>query len=404
MITDISTNKVYLSSLIKAKKFEPFWTELEKILSKHQIRPSFIDGTRSIWCRDYMPIQISEKDYVQFKYFPDYCLTHKEVGKLTIQNEMLYEKPHGINVRQIDLVVDGGNIVKSKNKAIMTKKVFKENRNRSEKSIVDILIKALKVDDIYFIPIQPYDYTGHSDGMVRLIDDTTLLINDFSMETPSWIKKFEKAIDQIGIEPTIFPYAHSDRKVENDWTAEGCYINYAQIGNLIIFPQFGIKKDGEAMAVIRRLFPEPHFHVEPINANLIAEGGGVLNCMTWNIHKPIFETAIDKLVPYAAFGNKIMVVHKDDTDENLIDTVCIQLSLDSGEVGKTWSRAKTIKHMEVYKRIRQEQILSYMEQLVKRFTIEQLSDILEALLNPSKAVMDELVHMPPRLNNYNPKK
>ena len=118
MITDFETNKIYFSSLIKAGKNEPFWNKLEQILTKHNIKPSFIDCTRNIWCRDYMPIQLNEKDYVQFKYFPDYCLTHKEISKLTIQDEMVYDRPQGINVRHIDLVVDGGNIVKSNNKDI----------------------------------------------------------------------------------------------------------------------------------------------------------------------------------------------------------------------------------------------------------------------------------------------
>jgi hypothetical protein len=47
---------------------------------------------------------------------------------------MQYEKPHGINMKYIDLIVDGGNIVKSKKIAIMTKKVFKANKDRSEKA------------------------------------------------------------------------------------------------------------------------------------------------------------------------------------------------------------------------------------------------------------------------------
>ena len=75
----------------------------------------------------------------------------------------------------------------------------------------------------------------------------------------------------------------SKKKVNKDYTADGCYINYAQIGDLIIFPQFGINKDAEALAKIQELYPEPDFDVEPIDSRIIAERGGILNCMTWNI-------------------------------------------------------------------------------------------------------------------------
>lgn len=399
MITDIETNKVYLSSLIKAKKFEPFWIELEKILSKHQITPSFIDGTRSIWCRDYMPIQISDKDFVQFKYFPDYCLTHKEIAKLTIQDKMVYDKPRGINIRHVDLIVDGGNIIKSRNKAIMTKKVFSENNNRSEKSVIDILKNSLKVDEIHFLPIQPYDYTGHADGMVRLLDDNTLLINDFSMESPSWRKGFEKAIDKIGIEPTVFPYAHSNRKVDGDWTAEGCYINYSQIGNVILFPQFGVEKDKDALKEIKRLFPEPAFHVEPINAVQIAEGGGVLNCMTWNIFKPVINNAVNDIIP--VFGNKdhLIVIHRDE-NRPIKDTVCIELFPEKGIIGGSWSMQRLIKRVEPIDEIGKIESHSYQELLATNFSPEQLSDILTALINPTKELVNELLDIPQRLKNY----
>ena len=78
-----------------------------------------------------------------------------------------------------------------------------------------------------------------------------------------------------------------------EWTAKGCYINYAQIGNLIIFPKFNINEDGNALKKIKELYPEPECHIETIDSNLIAKGGGVLNCLTWNIYKPIVEDAID---------------------------------------------------------------------------------------------------------------
>ena len=80
MITDFETNKLYLSSLLKTEKYLSFWTDLENILTNYRIKPEFIDSTIDIWCRDYMPVQIDTIDYVQFKYFPDYCIDYKNIS------------------------------------------------------------------------------------------------------------------------------------------------------------------------------------------------------------------------------------------------------------------------------------------------------------------------------------
>lgn len=403
MITDFETNKLYLSLLLKTEKYMPFWIELEKILIKYSIKTLFIEGTRDIWCRDYMPVQIDTINYSQFQYFPDYCIDYRNIKWLTIQEEMQYEKPFVIDVKYIDLIVDGGNIVKFKNKAIMTEKVFKENKKRDKKSVINMLKKALKVDELYFIPVQSFDYTGHADGMVRFYNENILLVNDYSRESDSWRKKLDVALKQTGLEIMPFPYVLYDDKVDGDYTAKGCYINFAQIGNLIIFPQFKVNEDDAALKRIKELYPSPDYYVEPIDASLIAKGGGVLNCLTWNIQKPIIEDAIDYLVPVYGDENKMLVIHKDDTEKQLRDTVCVQLYPIRKEIGGAWSKAKTLKHVEYFNTISSDKISYSKDILNKQFTIEQLSDILELLLTPSLEVLDELVEIPPRLKNSKPK-
>ena len=400
MITDFETNKVFLSALLKTNKYASFGKELDRILEKHSIKPEFIENTRDIWCRDYMPIQIGEKEYVQFKYFPDYYVNHKYIKRLTIQEELQYLTPD--NIKLIDLIVDGGNIVKSKNKAIMTEKVFKENKNRTRKSVVDMLLKALRIDELYFIPVQPYDLTGHADGMVRFYDENTLLVNKFVQETNSWCKKLEYALNKTRLNIIEFPYIPSDEEIEGEWTAKGCYINYAQIGNLIIFPQFNINEDGNALRRIKELYPEPAYHVEPIDATDVAKEGGVLNCLTWNTHKPIIHNAIDYLIPLYGDENSMLVIHKDDINE-INDALCVRLSPKNKEIKTAWSIQKTFKHIEPIDGISTEDIDGARSILTKYYSSEELSDILESLSSPTKNAMIELMEIPPRLKNYRPK-
>ncbi len=115
MIVDKDTNFVFFSSLIATEKeYFTFWQNLKKQLVDNNIVFDFIHNTRDIWCRDYMPIQISENKFVQFAYFPNYYLSPNYISKLTIPAEINV----AINgkVKNSRLIIDGGNIVNSSTK------------------------------------------------------------------------------------------------------------------------------------------------------------------------------------------------------------------------------------------------------------------------------------------------
>lgn len=283
MVFENDTNYVYFSSLLTTQdKYSGFWRKLEGILKKEKILFGFIEGTRDIWCRDYMPIQISENDFVQFKFFPDYYLEPDEIHKLTIPGEIKID--YRIDCRYSELIVDGGNIVKSGNTAILTEKIFTENGKCSPEKVLKTLKHDLEVDKVVILPIQPLDYTGHSDGMVKFLNENCLLVSDYSGESKSWKIKMDKALEKSGLEIRIYPSVMCDEKNEKgDYTAKGCYINFAQIGNKILLPQFDFPKDDVVLKETKTLFPD--CEIIPINSNEIAIDGGVLNCITWNIKK-----------------------------------------------------------------------------------------------------------------------
>ena len=57
---DVGDAKVYMSELLKTK-YPKECDRLIHILDNHHIKYGFLKGTKDIWCRDYMPIQTSEK-------------------------------------------------------------------------------------------------------------------------------------------------------------------------------------------------------------------------------------------------------------------------------------------------------------------------------------------------------
>ena len=281
MITDKETNFVYFSSLIKEnEKYLPFWKRLEPILTENRIGYGFIENTRDIWCRDYMPIQKDTNEFIQFEYFPDYYLKPKYIAKLTIPSETrIIDK---ISKEMSKIIVDGGNIIKSKTNAILTDKVLIENSNLDPETLISTLKKELNIENIFIIPKAPYEMTGHADGMIRFINETDLLVADYSNESESWQRKMDKALEKTGLNIIPYPSEFVEEKNEDgDYVAKGVYINFAQIGNIILLPQFGLKTDNIALEKTKDLFSD--CKVIPINANEIAVDGGVLSCVTWNI-------------------------------------------------------------------------------------------------------------------------
>lgn len=283
MITDRDTNFVFLSSLIKERSaLKSFWLYLEKELKRANIKYGFIGNTSDIWCRDYMPVQVAPKQFVQFKYYPSYCDTNKYRHLITDTSQIQLSSPLTGKTRQHPLVIDGGNVVCSGNAVVMTERIFKENKALAKEDIIAQLKKVLQVEQLYLIPSQPFDFTGHSDGMVRFVDDHTLLVADYSGELDYWKTKYRNALQNTGMRLIEFPAVDSERKnKEGNYTAHGCYINFTWIGEVILFPQFDLPEDKEALKEARHIFKS--FKVVPVPSSELAEDGGVLNCATWNV-------------------------------------------------------------------------------------------------------------------------
>lgn len=292
MIIDAQTNIVYFSSLLEGQH-PKFWTELKTILEKHSIKYKWIYDTRDIWCRDFMPIQLNENQFLKFKYDPDYLKPKKHRHLWTDTNDILSsnEIETDFNFSNSDLILDGGNVINSHNKVILTDKIFTENYGKkagelyritqSQKQALTIrLQKALGVDEVIIIPRLPCDWLGHSDGIVRFISEKQVIMND-DKNSSYYSPNFKKKLDEItwilnnhGLE-IYRTIPHKDY--------EGFfYINYLQIGKKVILPVFNNKKfDNDAITIFNEIFGQEN--VFPVNSIEISKEHGVLNCISWTI-------------------------------------------------------------------------------------------------------------------------
>lgn len=276
MITDSQTNKLYLADCLP-KKQPVFYERFKTVLDTCKINYDLLPSTKDIWARDYLPVQVATDKFVQFVYNPDYLQFKKYINRISHGGAIC--DMIGIKTEKSDIVLDGGNVIKASDKVILCDKVFSENPTHERKALRKKLEELFQVDKVYFVPQQPIDYLGHADGMVRFLDDTTVFINDYSKEDAAFRRAFLIALDNAGLDCIEIPY--NPYKYKPYSRANGIYINYLQMAGVVFLPVFGQDEDESAVKRFEKLFSG--YRIETIPSNEIADEGGILNCITWNI-------------------------------------------------------------------------------------------------------------------------
>jgi len=283
MITDAQTNFVYFSGLLKTNPaYETFTQKLTSILSKYHISYEFLEGTNDIWCRDYMPLQVEKNKFIEYRYDPDY-LQAKKWRSLKTYPDIVCNKL-GLKTIKSDLIIDGGNVIKSENCVILTDKVIVENKLKyTRNQIVSLLKDIFEVETIVLIPWdKENEEFGHADGMIRFINENSVLINGYFKKYDLRFKdSFFGALKANNLEFVELNYNTSVAREELNLG----YINYLQMKDLLLIPQFGIEEDEQALEQMKMIFPEyaEKEQIVTIDATSVIKEGGVLNCISWNI-------------------------------------------------------------------------------------------------------------------------
>lgn len=286
-----SEQTVYLSELLMSK-FPETCKNLITILEKHNVKYSFIKGTKDIWCRDYMPVQTESGKFIQFRYDPSYLKGKKEwedsrsdINEIKEKNDWLQK----LNIKESDINLDGGNVLICDGRAILSDRIFSENPDYKKDSLTNELSKLLECE-IIIIPAQNGDYTGHADGMVRFVDRNTILGNKLADEYKYWQKGMQKVIDKYNLTYIDVPFLTDIKDPKHPGSAVGIYVNYLEVNDLIVMPKFNRDEDNQALEIIdnqareiiKKTFPDRK--IETIDYSDVAKEGGLLNCTTWVIH------------------------------------------------------------------------------------------------------------------------
>lgn len=263
---------LYFSSLLKTDlKYSSSAKNLFSFLSNWGEKFTLFNGAKDIWARDYMPVKTKSGKYVSFRYEPSYL-----AGDPQLRTNFKTDIAPSFKVNNLvytDINLDGGNVVfsPSKEKVIISDRVYSENPSWHKAELTAKLAKLLEAN-VIIIPSLKSDMTGHADGMVRFVNENTVVANaplsPFGFET-----KVKKALQNHGIEVLDFPYFDS-----NGDSAIGCYLNFLETEQAIFLPVFSVDTDNKAVQTAKHIF---HKAIIPVNINEIAADGGLLNCISW---------------------------------------------------------------------------------------------------------------------------
>lgn len=276
MIEDKDSNIVYLSKWLKIEH-EDFYNKLIALFNKLDIKHCILKYTNDFWCRDYMPIQLGKDVFIKYRYYPDYLLRKKEDKEL-ITNCSRACKCIGVQYQETNLIIDGGNVVPCGDAIVMTDKVITENGYliTDDYSELVSMLTAIFGQKVIIVPWKKHegDEYGHADGFIKYAGDNNILMSNIKDDYPEEGKEIERILTDNGFNVISL---HFEKNRTNNWA----YINFLQVGNKIIMPAFGLKEDEQAMEQIQEMFPYCSIH--PIEMKEVAEQGGALHCVTWNI-------------------------------------------------------------------------------------------------------------------------
>lgn len=262
---------LYFSSLLKTNpKYSLSAENLFSALSDSGENFTLFDGAKDIWARDYMPVKTKSGKYISFRYEPSYLADVPQLRTI-FKTDIA---PHfALPVTYLNINLDGGNVVfsPSKAKAVITDRVFSENPEYDKNTLLLELENLLEAE-IIIIPSLESDMTGHADGVVRFVNENTVIGNASSYKN-GYEQKVNRALKKHGISVVDFPYFDS-----KGLSAVGSYLNFLETENHIFLPIFGSVQDETAVKRAKEIFDKK---IITVNINGIAKDGGVLNCISW---------------------------------------------------------------------------------------------------------------------------
>lgn len=284
---DELTNTVFLTDALN--RYPQVFYPMKINLEAAGVQVKLIKGTKNIWCRDYMPLQVGDH-FVKFQYK---TLGYDDCPQMYVDRSCWDFLP---NVKMSQIILDGGNCQRLGNKAIITDIIFKYNPEYDRRDLIVKLSEELEAE-IIIIPAEPGDELGHADGIVKWINPYFALVNDYSVmdsfEYREYQGELQKILQMHGIRPVLMPYAYnkcpqlSEKEFREKYPdaddinpGAGYYINALLVKDTVFLPLMGWPEDQKAMATMRNIYPRKN--VVGIDCLDLSMEGGLTSCISMN--------------------------------------------------------------------------------------------------------------------------
>jgi len=279
----MSKPTIYFSGMLK-DRYPELFTDIVDRFSRHRQPYGILEHTNDIWCRDYMPVYGAGGIPIQFQYQPSYL--EKYPDDKTDPRKVV--RPLPVVTVASELKLDGGNVILQNGVAIVSERVFDENKQWSRHDVEKELIEKLELERVIFIEAEKVqdDLTGHVDGMCRFSDGGKVLLNDF-LNVPLG-KRVRKQLEQAGFEVTPLQVNPDFYANDRDWLPA---INFLETDDVLYLPVTDANSSFEEEIVQQMEHIFPGRIIEPIDVSAIiqvryngrVEDGGALNCVSWEM-------------------------------------------------------------------------------------------------------------------------
>ncbi len=297
--------------------------DIEDIRVSHghqpHLRVVYIPGLCDIWLRDCSPWVVNDegvRTYWQPGYDPDYLkkehfraamgpvmesFARSYLSEDSILSSVFSQFKGNLECDSKTFYWEGGNATyNASGTLIATNHILKAN-NVTHAQVSAMVQKDLGVDSLMLIDSEPGDILHHSDGTLRFWDDQTILLSDLTNLTDSrltpyqknkykdFFSKLENLLKAKGYEFIPIPVGpfHDGEWLDGAPSARGCYINYLHMKDLVILPVFGNQEQDllavQAFESLNDRFYSGKKKLVSLDSSVLADFGGVLNCVTWTV-------------------------------------------------------------------------------------------------------------------------
>jgi agmatine/peptidylarginine deiminase len=244
------------------------------------------------WARDYSPlygVNIYSGQPVAHKFkFAVFCEEYRErESKELIEIDRNFAWKEGYTIFRNDILLDGGSILTDGNGTyVLTKRVLKDNYNLP--NLRDKLDAWLNGDRIMMVEEEPDDLLGHINHF-KFIGPEKIIIGQPDEPSPvfRYLERLARIMDKAGYEVIRVPAPEGfDHSMPGGFhTHTALYANSLMMNGKLLLATYdheGLKKYNDA-AIDAYQKALPDYEIVPIDATVVGNPGGAINCSTKEI-------------------------------------------------------------------------------------------------------------------------